>query len=410
MEPQANPVPQPYREATKLPYIVGIVLLAVLVTFQFLQIYRYREVVIRNDNNAQLLGQTMQQLARVYSLSSDLEKFETKLSALKKNVEIAPAGPKGETTSDVMKADTDELKRMYLVWKKQLNEISVAEGALKAAMEDVKRSQEVDRLKIALLSTFSPKHTHGQNIFVGYNAGSTLKNHTVAEGDDPNIASFNAALGENALATNQQGHSNTAVGADALSTNGDGFFNVATGRQALGSNKSGSGNVAVGAAAMYRNSSGRHNSAVGLQALHRLESGHDNSAFGRDAMFSTTKGSWNSAFGVDSLPGLDSGIGNSAFGGEAGYTEEPNHQLKTGSFNSWFGYQSGPASLRQVSNSIAIGYRAKNTDSNQTVIGNHDTAETVIFGNVKVNAICVGPTCVDADSFKLLLEGARRKN
>jgi hypothetical protein len=390
VDQQTNRIRQPVSNTTKLPYIAGLVLLAVLVAFQFLQIYRYRDIVIKNDNNVRLLGQALEQLARADGVSRDLKKTEN--------------------LAETLKAESDELRRFYLVWRKQINEIAVGQSTLKAAMEDVKRSQEADRAKIAVLNTFSPKNTNGQNIFVGMNAGSTLKNHTVAEGDDPNIASFNAALGEDALATNQQGHSNTAVGAGALTTNNDGFFNVAAGRQALASNKSGSGNVAVGAAAMYRNSSGRHNSALGLQALYRLEEGHDNSAFGRDSMFSTKNGSWNSAFGVDSLPGLESGEGNSAFGGEAGYTEEPSNQLKTGSFNSWFGYQSGPASLKQVTNSIAIGYRAKNTDSNQTVIGNRDTAETIIFGNVKVDTICVGSTCADAESFKVLLDGARRKN
>jgi len=63
-----------------------------------------------------------------------------------------------------------------------------------------------------------------------------------------------------------------------------------------------------------------------------------------------------------------------------------------------------------VSNSIAIGYRAKNTASNQAVIGNHDTAETILFGSVKVNRICVGSTCADEASFKALLDGAGRKN
>jgi hypothetical protein len=424
MDQQANRVRSPLGEALRLPYVAGLLfLLAILVAFQFLQIYRYREVVIRNDTNAHLLAQALEQLARVDAVSNDLKKFEVMSDSLKKSFESASNSlkrsfeaasdgqeTKFDATSETMKADSEELKRLYLVWKKQLNEIAVSESVLKAGMEDMKRSQEADRTKLALFDAFSPKYTYGQNVFVGHNAGNSLKNHTVAEGDDPNIASFNAALGEDALAANQQGHSNTAIGADALTTNNDGFFNVATGRQALASNTSGSGNVAVGAAAMYRNSSGRHNSAVGLQALYRLEEGHDNSAFGRDSMFSATKGSWNSAFGVDSLPGLGSGEGNSAFGGEAGYTEEPSNQIKTGSFNSWFGYQSGPGSLKQISNSVAIGYRAKNTDSNQTVIGNRGTAETIIFGNVKVDAICVGSTCADAETFRVLLDSVRRKN
>jgi len=235
-----------------------------------------------------------------------------------------------------------------------------------------------------------------------------LQGLAVNEGADPNIASFNSAFGQDALGANQHGSSNTAAGAAALGLN-DGSNNSAVGTRALASNRSGSGNVAVGSGAMYKNISGQHNSAVGLQALYALEEGNNNSAFGRDALFVLRKGSWNSAYGVDALPGLEHGEGNSAFGGESGYTETRDNQHRLGSFNSWFGYQSGPASLIQVSNSIAIGYRAKNTDSNQTVIGNANTAETIIFGDVKVNTLCVGSTCADAASFKALVETANGK-
>ena len=366
-------------------------LLLALVAVQIFLVHRYREVIIRNDLNATQLAEARQQLTRAENALNDARRVPV-------------------TEDDVMKADAAEIKRLYLVWKKQLNEISVDGSRRMSAIEEIRRSLEVDRAKASVLSTASPKYTYGHNMFVGVNAGSALKNHTVSQGDDPNIASFNAALGENALATNQQGYSNTAVGADALSTNNDGFMNVAAGMRSMANNTSGSGNVAVGASAMYKNKIGRHNSAFGLHALYNLDEGHDNSAFGRDAMFSNRSGSWNSAFGVDALPGLRSGKGNSAFGGEAGYTEEPNHQLTTGSFNSWFGYQSGPASLKQVSNSIAIGYRAKNTDSNQTVIGNPDTSETILFGAVKVRSICVGSTCADEQAFKALLESGQRKN
>ncbi len=412
MDPQTNATRQPLGSTLRLPHLAGLGLLVVLIAFQFLQIYRYREVVIRNDNNAALLARALEQLARVESLPGDLKNLEAKLDALKNSFEAASATPKlnPEVSSDVMKATTDELKRFYLVWKSQLNGITSSQAVMQAALEDMKRSQAADRAKISVLNTSSPKFTHGQNMFVGVNAGMALKAHTVAEGDDPMIGSLNAAFGENALATNQQGHSNTAVGTDALSMNTGGVFNVAVGTRTMAYNTTGSGNIAVGPAALVNNTSGRHNSAFGLQALAKLETGHDNSAFGRDAMFSSKKGSWNSAFGVDSLPGLASGEGNSAFGGEAGYTDEPTHQLINGSYNSWFGYQSGPGSLKQVSNSIAIGYRAKNTASNQAVIGNHDTTETILFGRVKVDKICLGSTCADEASFKALLDGAGRKN
>ena len=239
------------------------------------------------------------------------------------------------------------------------------------------------------------------------NAGAAQKN--VVADENPTFGSFNSALGQNALGENRAGTLNTAVGNAALGLNEAGSNNLAAGANALGSNKTGGGNVAVGSAAMYRNVSGAHNTSVGLQALYNLEEGHNNSAFGRDALFSMKKGSWNTAYGVDLLPGLEVGQGNSAFGGELGYTEALQNQHRLGSFNSWFGYQSGPATLKQVTNSIAIGYRAKNTDSNQTVIGNQNTAETIIFGNVKVSTLCVGSTCADAASFEAMLKANKNR-
>jgi len=112
---------------------------------------------------------------------------------------------------------------------------------------------------------------------------------------------------------------------------------------------------------------------------------------------------------VDSLPGSTTGEGNSAFGGEAGYTERPYNQSRTGSYNSWFGYQSGPASTNQISNSIAIGYRAKNTDSDQTVIGNDKTNEAIIFGSLKTDRLCLRTICVNDDQLKSMLDGIEKQ-
>lgn len=290
----------------------------------------------------------------------------------------------------------------------EMDELRRSDLAQKGQIEDLKHRQLANEGKTKALNLFAATHSHGQNVFVGLNAGARVESLVMDEGGNQGLGSFNSALGQNALALNQKGALNAAVGNDALGLNDSGSNNLAAGASALASNTSGSGNVAVGSAAMYRNVSGAHNSAVGLQALYHLEEGHSNSAFSRDSLFTMKKGSWNSAFGVDALPGLEVGEGNSAFGGEAGYTELIDSQQRLGSFNSWFGYQSGPASLKQVSNSIAIGYRAKNTDSNQTVIGNENTAETIIHGNVKVGTLCIGSTCADAASFEAMLKAAKR--
>lgn len=309
-------------------------------------------------------------------------------------------------------------KQLDEAGNRQKSELDALKATLQPALDDLrtKHRERVDEIRSRQTAEETRTNTinlstipgsHGQNIFVGTGAGPRGETAPSRDGGGLDTGSFNTALGTSSLGRNRTGAWNAALGTAALGLNEEGSNNLAAGANALGSNDAGSANVAVGSAAMYRNRTGAHNSAVGMQALYNLESGDNNSAFGRDSLFTTRQGSWNSAFGVDSLPGLEIGQGNSAFGAEAGYTEDRTYQHRLGSFNSWFGYQSGPATLRQVSNSIAIGYRAKNTDSNQTVIGNKETNETILFGTVKIDRLCVGTTCADAQSFAAMLQARR---
>lgn len=281
-------------------------------------------------------------------------------------------------------------------------------GKLREHIDEIRSRQAMDEMRSKTINLAEIKGSNGQNVFVGIGAGPRAEALAEDSGENRDAGSFNTSLGSSALAGNRTGAWNAAIGTWALGSNVGGNHNLAAGANALASNNSGSANVAVGSAAMYRNIAGDHNSAVGTQALYNLEYGANNSAFGRDALFTIKRGSWNSAFGVDSLPGLEVGLGNSAFGGESGYTENRDAQHRLGSFNSWFGFQSGPATLKQVSNSIAIGYRAKNTESNQTVIGNVDTTEAIIFGALKIDRLCVGNACVDARSFEEMLRTQKR--
>lgn len=317
-----------------------------------------------------------------------------------------------ENILDVRNAEINELRQADVAQKVLLAEFDVKTAnqsqILKDLISDLDHRQKANEEKMKVINFFAAKHSEGQNAFVGLNAGASMQSLVLDDGGNRALGSFNSALGYGALALNRTGALNTAIGTNALTMNEDGSNNLAVGANSLVWNKSGRANVALGAAAMYRNVSGTHNTAVGMQTLYQLEDGHHNSAFGRDSLFSLKQGSWNAAFGVDSLPGLEVGQGNSAFGGEAGYTEIVDSQHRRGSFNSWFGYQSGPATLKQVSNSIAIGYRAKNTESNQTVIGNADTTETIIHGDVKVSTLCVGSICADAAVFEAVLRVAKR--
>jgi trimeric autotransporter adhesin len=215
------------------------------------------------------------------------------------------------------------------------------------------------------------------NTFVGLNAGS----RSIAPS-----ATENTAVGAHSFAQNSTGAENTALGANALWSNSDGMRNTAIGYVALAGNLDGIDNVALGHSAMYKNESGAWNVAIGLQALYMNTTGLNNTAVGRDAVFSNTTGSWNTGIGVDAIPGVETGSGNTAVGGESGYTEDLNNQNVTGSLNTWIGYQAGPSSPAQHDGVIGIGYQAKTSKDYQAVLGSPRIVETLLYGNVGINA------------------------
>jgi hypothetical protein len=101
------------------------------------------------------------------------------------------------------------------------------------------------------------------------------------------------------------------------------------------------------------------------------------------AIISNT-GSFNSAMGSMALAANTTGSKNVAFGGFSGSDGWTNFAIgnsnQTGSNNTWIGYDSGPNTTTQLSNTIALGYQAANTASNQTVIGNSSITSLKIFG------------------------------
>ena len=234
-----------------------------------------------------------------------------------------------------------------------------------------------------LIHDYSNPLSDGLNIFVGRNSGNSTMS---PQGGPSYYSSRNTAVGRNTLAVNARGWENTAFGANALYANRDGYHNTAVGYVALGSNTMGRDNTAIGHSAMYRNLTGVHNTAIGLEALYSNTVGNHNVAVGRGALLWNTVGNWNTGAGVDALYGVTTGIGNTGVGAEAGYTDDPDNRNITGSFNTWVGYQSGPGSDDQHDGSIGIGYRAKTTKDWQAVLGSPQIVETLLFGNVGINA------------------------
>jgi trimeric autotransporter adhesin len=141
-------------------------------------------------------------------------------------------------------------------------------------------------------------------------------------------ASFDTAVGFNALLADTSGSFNTATGAQALQSNTTGEFNTATGFDALASNNA-DNNTATGYNALSSNTTGRDNTANGINALLQnngdnntatgafaLQSnnGTDNTATGLSALFSNTTGSENTANGAAALSGNTTGNSNTATG------------------------------------------------------------------------------------------------
>jgi hypothetical protein len=134
------------------------------------------------------------------------------------------------------------------------------------------------------------------------------------------------AIGDTAASFNQ-GSDVVAIGDGAL-----GGANVLG--AGVGIYNSGNLNVALGSFSLAANTTGTHNVGIGPYA-------------GGDGFVSGTS------------------IGNSN---------------KTGSNNTWIGYDSGPHVTTQLSNTIALGYQAANTQSNQSVIGNSSITSLLLFG------------------------------
>ena len=96
--------------------------------------------------------------------------------------------------------------------------------------------------------------------------------------------------------------------------------------------------------------------------------GSDVIAIGQLPLVANTTGSKNVAVG--GFAGADGYVNNTSIG----------NSNQTGSNNTWIGYDSGPNTTTQLTNSAAFGYQAHNTASNQIVLGNSSMTTAYLFG------------------------------
>jgi hypothetical protein len=191
---------------------------------------------------------------------------------------------------------------------------------------------------------------------------------------------YNTAIGHQTLRANTA-NNNTAIGSGALKNNTVGFQNTAIGTDALLSNIDGEENTAIGKDALKSNTDANWNTAIGNSALQNNTIGYQNTSIGRFSSLLNISGNYNMAIGVDSLRANTISNYNTAIGHKAGYTI-------TGFQNTFIGGQDDLDPSLQVANvndSIAIGYNAYTTKSNQVVLGSSLIAETLLRGNIKLD-------------------------
>jgi hypothetical protein len=193
----------------------------------------------------------------------------------------------------------------------------------------------------------------------------------------------NTATGDAALRSNTTGNTNTATGAGALISNTIGDNNTGTGYGALWSNITGDNNTASGWYALFSNTAGSYNSASGASALYFNTDGDKNSATGYFSLYSNTTGSYNTASGYQALYSNTDGIRNTASGDWGLYSNRSGndntafgqgalYSNTTGSSNIGVGANAG-YNVTSGSNNIEIGNRGTSGDNGTIRIGTSGT-------------------------------------
>lgn len=213
---------------------------------------------------------------------------------------------------------------------------------------------DVTNLQTSLDGKASSTHQHmngSSSLGLGTNA---LLNMT------PNV-SGNVAVGPNAARSLTSGYNNVALGSSAQYNATTGYNNVSVGSSSLNGNVSGVNNIAIGSfAGSAGNASNRV--AIGYTALQNTnDDAGANTGIGSYALRDVTSGSINTALGYYAGDGLTTGRRNVFIGGNTNTT------------------------AGSVEDSVAIGWGAQVTASNQAVLGGSAVTETKLRGHVNIS-------------------------
>jgi hypothetical protein len=231
--------------------------------------------------------------------------------------------------------------------------------------------------------------TGSRNIAIGINPlnSNTLGTWNTAVGayalQFNTTASYNTAIGNEAISNAIPGNNNTGIGNRAL-MNTIGSSNTAVGNNALLNSTTGNENTAIGNDALKSNTTGYSNIGIGVLAGANTTSGFENISIGKQALQQNTTGYTNVAIGTGAIDFITTGNNNTVLGGFAGrYAGSGTINTTTLNNSMLLGYDTRPK-LDNDSNEIVIGNSTVGNGSNTTTIGNANTTDTYIYGNLNV--------------------------
>lgn len=191
--------------------------------------------------------------------------------------------------------------------------------------------------------------------------------------------SRNIAFGYSALANFISGTRNIGIGTFAMSQLKSGDHNIAIGSDSLWYINKASDNVAIGFGAFWQMPSGanfdaQRNVVIGAKTMNGAQtSSYDNVAIGHRSGTNVSVENPNKNVSIGANAGYRSKEGNVSIGYNAGNNTFGNNNVAVGR-------EAGASSTVEQNNSIAIGYNAKTTKSNQCVIGNSNVTEFILGG------------------------------
>ena len=225
-----------------------------------------------------------------------------------------------------------------------------------------------EKRELEIYSTATDNHT--QN----YGFWNTFIGHDTAENAVGTTRSI--AIGAYTLRDLQGGHRNIGIGTFAMSQLIGGEENISIGADSMLAVKNAEACVAMGMAAMYEGASRKEDIAIGKNALRGVSTSETekNIAIGNTAGYKVTTAKNNILIGNNAGYNMKTGNNNVFVGPLAGRNADSYGCVAIGS----------QAETEGFSQSTAIGYLAKATKSKQVVLGNDNTVETLLKGDVIV--------------------------